>query len=107
MGMAGLAQQVESFADIGHGVGSALGVEISGVERFEEEIFDLDRGVSGPDRLVSDHFVATAEDVGQTTLVGGFGVAVVDNPAVTDDCAGVAGRTRPTAWSKPRPRATS
>src|SRR5205807_8533321 len=78
--------------DVDDGGGSPPLVEVTGVKGFEQEIVDLAGRGPGPGRLVLDHLVATPDKVGNTGLVRSLGVAVVDDPAVTDDRPGVVAR---------------
>src|SRR6266508_739625 len=92
VGMGLLEQQVEALADVDDCGGSVPFVEVAGVEGFEQEIVDLAWRASGPGRLVLDHLVAAPDEMGNAALVRSLRVAVVNDPAVTDDGPGVVGR---------------
>ena len=62
--MGRLDEQVEALADVGHGLGPALGVEVSGVEGFDQQVADLAGRAPGPGRLLLDHLVAAPQEMG-------------------------------------------
>ncbi len=93
VGMGRLDEQVEALAEIGNGLGPARRIEVPGVESFEQQVTDLAWSAPGPGRLLLDHLVAASQEVSDAGSVRRLLRSGCSRPAVTDDGAGVVGRS--------------